>query len=608
MVKNLNGYMGKLLRVNLTDGSFKDFELKKSLTDNYIGGTGIGARLLYDELESGVDPLGPDNKLIFMTGPLTGIISGKFEVIAKSPLSGPYGDANSGGFWAPELKFAGYDGIIVEGKSPSPVVLTILEGQPELVDAKKTLKVWGKEIAKTESAIRKHFRDPKIKIASIGPAGEKLVLFASIMNDGRALGRCGMGAVMGSKNLKAIAVKAHGANEIKLAKPDLFEELLPAYFAACRKDMSISSLGNLGTPQTVMLSSSISDMPSKYWTHGIPEVKEIDGVAIQKINIRTPTCYSCPAHCHRWIKIGGFEGKGPEYETIAAFGSLLQNPKLEPIVKANTMCNNLGMDTISCGSVIGWAMEAFEKGILTEEDIGMDLTWGNMDSALNLVKMIADRKDFGDTLADGVKRASAKVGKGSDEFAIHVKGLEMPMHEPRALKMIGLHYATDAVGCRHSSNHHALFMELTSSGVPELGKVTKRAKPRTKSKKKAEPCKITQDYNMVIASYVVCCFLSVGKVINSNTIEDMLLIGERIFNLRRAFNFKHGATRADDTLPKRMTSEPLQEGGSKGETVPIDEMLQEYYEFRGWDPATAKPTKAKLDELGLTKVAKDLWS
>lgn len=617
----MNGYMDKILRVNLTDGSFKDYKLNKKLKEAYIGGVGIGARILYDELDPGVDALAPENKLIFMTGPLTGIISGKYQVIAKSPLSGPYAEANSGGFWGPELKFAGYDGLIVEGKSESPVILTILNGQPNLISAKKDgIRVWGKNIDKTESTIHKHYRDPKIRIASIGPAGENLVRFACIMNEGRAAGRCGLGAVMGSKNLKAIAVKAYGPNQIEMAKPDLFMDLIKDYYANIKKEISLGPLGMLGTVQTVILSINVSDMPVKYWTKGTFDTSKIDGMAINQSNIRTPTCYSCPVHCHRWIKLSnGYVGKGPEYETVAAFGTLLGNPEFEPIVKANKLCNTLGLDTISCGSVIGWAMEAFEKGIITEEDLGMDLTWGNMESSLKLVEQIAKRKDFGDVLAEGVKRASAKVGKGSEDFAIHVKGLELPMHEPRALKMLGIHYATDPVGARHSSNHQAIAFELASVGVPELGKITKRAKGRSKTEGKGKQCAIFQDYYCVVASYVVCCFVSVSKVIYSHRdfynaitgqsveIEDILKIGERIFNLRRAFNFKHGATAEDDTLPKRISSEPLQDGGSAGETVPIKEMLQEYYEARDWDPKTAKPNKSKLQELGLSKVAKDLW-
>ncbi|MHA1300197.1 MAG: aldehyde ferredoxin oxidoreductase family protein [Candidatus Helarchaeota archaeon] len=619
----MDGYLGKILRIDLTNQKIKEERINQKDVDDYIGGQGLGTKILYDELPANVNGLDPENKLVFMTGPLTGVVSSKFEVLAKSPLSKFLGDANAGGFWAPELRYAGYDGIILEGSVPDPkkkngVYITIFDNDVEIRNAKKA-KIWGKNIGKTISTIKKVHHDPKIRVLAIGPAGENQVKYANIMTDGRALGRCGMGAVMGSKGVKAIVVRGINKNCIPIADADTVIKKINDLTQHSKKDIGAMGLSMAGTPVNVIIAHTTGDLPIKYWSKGTFNIKNIDGQAFTNINIKTPTCAFCPIHCHRYIKLDSMNyiGKGPEYETIASFGSLCMIDKMEPIVKANALCNDLGLDTISCGSCIAFAMEAFERGIITESDLGMDLSWGNAESVLKLVEMIASRKDFGDILAEGVMRASEKIGKGAQEFAQHVKGMEIPMHDPRSMQGMALHYATESSGARHSNAHHLITLELASIPQPELG--LKKLIKREKTEGKPEVVKTVQDYMVVVGSYVVCGFSSMGTMIKDHleiynaicgknlTMADILLIGERITNLRRALNIKLGLTAADDNLPKRMTSEPVDEGGAKGMTANVKEMLPKYYEIRDWDIESGKPNKTKLEALGLKKVAKDLW-
>ena len=619
----MKGYLNKILRVNLTDKKIKDEKFGDAVLKKYLGGQGLGTRILYDELKPGIDPLGPDNKLLFMTGPLTGIVSSKFEILAKSPLTMGIGDANSGGFWGPELKFAGYDGIIVEGASPDPVYITIFDNNVEIRPAKgkNSPKIWGKPVSATEKKIKKEFNDPKIRVAAIGPAGENKVRIAAIMNEERAAARTGLGAVMGSKNLKAIAVRGSSENNIEVKDAKKLRENISDYFKSMDKDLTVSTFSTSGTPSGVNISSMIGDMPTKNWQLGVPEVDKYDLNVVKSVLTRTPSCWGCPIHCHRFLttEIDGkrFVGKGPEYETLAAFGSMLMINDLGTIIKANEACNDNGIDTISCGSMVAFAMEAFEKGILTEEEIGMNMSWGNKASTLAMIEKIAKRDGIGDILADGVKRASEKIGKDSHKFALQVKGLEMPMHDPRAIFGMGLHYATDAVGARHSSANQMIAMGVAGMGVAEIG--IKKAPKRSKTKNQADATIKIQDLNAVSNSLVVCAFATAGKAILNQveiynsitglslTIDDFMLIGERITNLRRGFNMKFGLTSKDDILPLRM-SEPMPDGGSAGITVDLKPMLDEFYQLRDWDPATGKPKKEKLEKLGLDILAKDLWN
>ncbi len=619
----MDGYLGKILRIDLTNKKIKEENLNKKDVDNFIGGQGLATKILYDEISPEVKGLDPENKLIFMTGSLTGILSSKFEVVTRSPLSKFLGDANSGGFWGPELKFAGYDGIILEGAVPDPknkngVYITIFDNEVEIQDAKKA-KIWGKSISKTVSQIKKIHDDPKIRVIAIGPGGENLVRYACMMTDGRAAGRCGVGAVMGSKGVKAIAVRGINKNSVPLSDADTVIKKISDLNVNFKKDLGAMGLSMAGTSVNIIIAHTTGDLPIKYWTQGTFNIKNIDGQAVSLFNIKTPTCWACGIHCHRWLKVESmnYEGKGPEYETIASFGSQCMIDKLEPIIMANNLCNDLGVDTISCGNTIAFAMEAFDKGLITEEEVGMDLSWGNSESVLKLVEMIANRKNFGDVLAEGVMRAAAKIGKGAEEFAQHVKGMETPMHDPRSMQGMALHYATEASGARHSNAHHLITYELASIPTPELG--LKKLIKREVAEGKPEVVKTIQDYLVVASSYVVCGFASMGKMIQDHlelynaivgknlTMENILTIGERITNLRRALNIKLGATAADDKLPKRMTSEPVSEGGAKGMVAQIDKMLPKYYELRDWDPKSGKPSKAKLESLGLKKVAKDLW-
>lgn len=617
------GYAGQIIRVDLSKGKITKTPLDDNLAKNYIGGPGIGARIIYDEVEPKVGPFDPDNRLVFMTGPLTGTpspSSGRYEVCAKSPASDAWGDANSGGYFGPELKNAGFDGIVFQGKAPKPLLLWVHDGEAELKPADH---LWGKDAFETEDIIIKDQGDSKIKVACCGPAGEKLVRFAAVMNDKhRAAGRCGLGAVMGSKNLKAIA--ARGTRKFGIAKEDELRKLSLKAIKKIKGSMAYPGYSSFGTSGALIMLVSLGDTPIKNWSKGeFPNAINVSGASIaQKYFKRKYACFNCQIACGRWIKVEdkkySCEGCGPEYETCASLGTMCLNDNLLTVCKANDLCNRLGLDTISAGSTIAFAMECYENGLIAKKDCGgTEIKWGDGDTVIEMVKKIAYRKDIGDTLAEGVRRASKKIGKGAEEFAIQVKGLEVAMHDPRYFKALSVSYAVGSTGGRHTEGLSSAVIGL--SPIADIPALARQIDPGSEEGI-SEVAAGSIDVNKVTDALGICQFAQnsgytggeMAAMLNAATgwnvsAVELMKIAERISTVTRCFNIKHGLTAKDDALPKRLL-QPLTEGGNQG-NAPQDfaGKIKEYYSVRKWDPVTGKPTKAKLAELGLQKEAKDLW-
>ena len=612
MTNGWRGYTGRILRVDLSEGMIRTGELDEDDAFRFIGGSGLAAKIIYDEVDPSIDPFSPENRLVFMTGPLEGTIvpcSCRYVVAAKSPLTEAWGEAHASGFWGPELKAAGYDGVVVEGKASSPTYIKITDGDVELLDASG---LWGLGCLDTERALKADYGG-RFRVVCIGPAGERLVRYASIIGDGgRTAGRCGMGAVMGSKNLKAIIVK--GSSRVQVADPERLRSMIRRLYPVIMSFPTTQIHSAYGTNGEMGPFYEYGDVPIKHFTIGVWEgISKIDGDAMAESIVKGQrACPGCPIGCTRYIKIesgpyAGVEGKGPEYETAASLGSLLLNDDIESIAKANELCNQYGLDTISTGVSIAFAMELYERGIITKADTGgLELEWGEPATILRLIEMIGRREGFGDTLAEGVRRASEIIGRGSRRYAMHVKGLEMPMHDPRAFKGMGLQYATSNRGACHMQG----FVLRIEQGERMVDLKIYERVDRFETRGKGRIVAIMQDWHEVLDSMILCKFLSVspGHVASLYTLvtgitlrlPEMLEAGERIYNLKRLFNVRCGITRKDDTLPERFLKEPLPDGGAEGQTVNLEEMLKEYYEYRGWDENGA-PTIETLRRLGITE-------
>lgn len=605
------GYAGKILRVDLTTGTFKDEALRDDLVENYLGGEGLGARMLWEELSPGVEPLSPDNKLIFTLGPLTGTQCpsvSRAVVTTKSPLTNTLTRSFAGGHISHELKRAGYDGIIVEGKSREPVYIWIRDGKVEIRDAGF---LWGMSTGDTQKFVR-NYTDQEAKVMCIGPAGENLVKYASISAGIGVFGRGGAGAVMGSKNLKAIAVQ--GTMEPKLSDPIGFANVVKKVYASYASQKSFAKSWRLyGTASMVDILEPHGNWPTRNFQSGVfPESRgSLYSKHWRKSVRKDVACAVCPVMCKK-VAFTGSEGpfagivaEGLEYETIWAFGSQCGNIDLKAVAAADKLCDELGLDTISTGNVIGFAMELYQRKIITEKDTGgLRLEWGNAEAMVEMIKRIAYRKGIGDILAEGVLKAARVIKKGSEKYAMQVKGLELPGYDPRGQFGMGLNYATANRGGCHCTGY-TTFDEVTGPIDP------------FSAKGKGEFIFKVQNDTALRNSAVLCTF---GEWITKAYLKDLLRtatgfdftkdvldkIGERIFNLERAFNVREGFTRADDTLPERLLKEPLREGKSKGHVVDLEPMLEEYYEARGWDAKTGIPTRKKLEELGLDDVAREL--
>jgi aldehyde:ferredoxin oxidoreductase len=598
------GWMGKILRVNLTEGTIKCEDLNLKNAKLFIGARGLGTKIFTDEVDPKVDPFSPDNKLIFMTGPLTGTFAssgGRYEVVAKAPLTGTIGASNSGGHFGPELKYAGYDGIIFEGKSNNPVYLYINDDNVELRCAKH---LWGKNVFDTTDELLAE-TDEAARVACIGPGGEKLVLFATVMNEKhRAAGRSGLGAVMGSKNLKAVVVK--GSKSIEVAKP---KEFLDACKDARKKlkehPVTGTGLPTYGTQILVNILNQSGALPTRNWRDGgiFEHAEETSGEAlVDKYLIKNKGCFACSIGCGRVTRIpdGKFKGfgEGPEYEAGWSYGADCGVKDLDAICKANFICNELGIDPITMGSTIACAMEMYEKGILTEKELGRSLNFGDAEGIVEFTRKTGLREGFGDKLAEGSYRMASSYGH--PELSMSVKKQEMPAYDGRGVQGMGLEYATSNRGGCHVRGY------LTS---PEILGVPEKLDPLVTTNK-ASWLKTFQDLTAIVDSVGICLFTTFGiglpeiSAMYRNAVgvdisdEEVLKAGERIWNLEKLFNLNAGFTKADDTLPPRLLKEPMPDGPAKGKVVELDTMLKEYYELRGWNK-DGVPTKEKLIELSL---------
>lgn len=598
------GWVGQILRINLTDGTIKKEALDLEEAKKYLGARGLGTRLWIKEVDPKVDPLSPENNLIFMTGPLTGTLApsaGRYNVVCKAPLTGTMAASNSGGYWGPELKYAGYDGIIFEGKAEKPVYVWIKDDQVEIRSAEH---LWGKDTIETTDALRAE-TDFDARVACIGPAGEKLVKFACVINDyTRAAGRSGVGAVMGSKNLKAVVVRGTGA--VRVADPDGFMEVVDKVREMVKSNpVTGQGLGLYGTGVLVNVLDQAGAYPVNNFRDSgtFPGADATSGETLAKTYlVRNKGCMGCAIGCGRIVNVpsGLFKGfgEGPEYEAQWSLGADCGVDNLAAIIRANNYCNELGMDPISMGATIACAMELFEMGVITEKQVGRSLRFGDAEAMVELTRQTGLREGFGDELAEGSYRLAAKYGH--PELSMSVKKQELPAYDPRGVQGMGLNYATSNRGGCHVRGY------MTSPeilGIPE--KLDNLA-----TEGKAAWTKIFQDLTAAVDASGLCLFLTfaigapeiaaeLSKATGIDyTVDDVMKIGERIWNMERLFNLANGFTKDDDTLPPRLLKEPIKVGPLKGAVNKLHEMLPEYYKVRGWDEE-GRPTPEKLKELGL---------
>jgi aldehyde:ferredoxin oxidoreductase len=597
-------YMGTMLRVNLSTGSIKTEDTPMDLARLYVGGRGLGSRILINEIDPKIDALGDENKLLFVTGPLTNTSAptgGRYMVVTKSPLTGTIASSNSGGVWGAYLKKAGYDAVIFEGKSDKPVYLSVSEDGIELKDASH---VWGKRVEKTTEILSAESGQKRVSVACIGPAGEKLGLFASIMNEvHRAAGRSGVGAVMGSKNLKAVVT--WGGKKSPIAKEDDFKAAVKEQIKML-KDGPITGQG-LPTLGTKVL-DNIINQSGMYPTRNAQEVmfegtEKVSGEALAEKGYlkRNTGCYMCPIMCARDVELpNGRRGEGPEYETGWAFGAMMGIDDLNAICDANFTCNDLGLDTISAGVTLACMMELWQKGFIPKEDLdhGPEPVWGSTEALSYYLTKMGLREGIGERLAEGSFRFASHYGH--PELSMTIKKQELAAYDPRGVQGHGLEYA---VGNRGADHVRAYLISPEILGAPE------KIDPQ-EIKGKADWAIIFQNLTGVIDSAGLCLFTSFSlgapeynALINGATgfdysVEEMMQVGERIWNMERKFNLDAGVDPKEDTLPKRFFEEPAKEGPNKGQVHRLPEMLPEFYKNRGWD-TTGRPTKEKLAELGL---------
>ena len=622
------GYMGKMLFVNLSDGKIREEDLSEDLARRFIGGYGIGARVLLERMKPGVDPLGPDNILGIGTGPFTGtgtVSTCRFTTMGKSPLTGYWGDANSGGTFANALKYAGYDVVFFEGKAGKPVYLLATDEKVELRDASH---IWGKDTVETEKIIRKDTGDSKLQIACIGSAGEKCARIAAIINDGgRAAARSGLGAVMGSKNLKAVACR--GSKRPELFDKDLVRKLNKALTDELKNNPGPMAqvLSATGTPGAVVPHLADHDTPIKNWggnnIEDFPKEKwpKIGYDGMEKYITKKYACTGCPIACGGWMKMeeGSYsiqKGHKPEYETIGAFGPDCLNDDVESIIYANELCNLHGFDTISAGATIAFAIECFENGVLTKNDTdGLELTWGNADSMIGVLEKMCRREGIGDVLADGAKEAARKIGKGAEQFAMHVGGELLPMHDPRHAPGWGATYISDAVPGRHTRGG----TQFAESGMAPpfvaevLGLPAKLEPYNPEGKGKIHAT--LAGYQHLINCSGLCLFAHDGltfkyqETINAITgwdlsVEDLVKTGKRIHAVLHAFNLREGFKPSDYLMPPRVEGKPpFKVGAFKDLTLDLEELKRQFYEEgMGFDFKTGEISKEKIKELGLQDI------
>lgn len=621
------GYQGRILRVNLSSRAITTEEYDDKWYRKYVGGYGMTAYFLLKELKPGVDPLGPDNKLIIMTGPFTGAaFSGSARVGfgAKSPMTGGIGKSEVGGYFGTELKFAGYDGLIIEGRADRPVYLWIRDGQVEIRDASH---LWGMMTLETQTAIRSETQEKLARVASIGPAGENLVRFACIVNDLKDIvGRTGLGAVMGSKNLKAIAAK--GKSRVEFADAAAIHRL--AQSMAANVDSRARRYHEFGTGAVMDGYNLAGNLPTRNFQDAFfPATDKITAQAVKKaIGIGMDGCWACAIRCKKVVRsedpysLDPRYG-GPEYETLAAFGSNCCVDDVKVLARAHQICGMYGMDTISAGNTIAFAMECFERGLLTRTDTGgIDLTFGNSLAMLQVLEMMGKKQGIGSLLSEGSKRAAQQIGQGAEEFAIQVKGIELGLHEPRLKQGLAVGFAVANHGADHEIGFQDTYFEKEGpllEAAHSLG-FHDPLPAAELSDRKVYLFSLRHDWMMALDSLLECCFVpwtytETAELLRActgwqATVHEIVMLGKRAITMGRAFNVREGFTVTDDQLPKRFFSPP-DKGPLRERSQAIDHQAMEhgvraYYYFQGWDPATGLPMKETLAGLGLEWVATDL--
>jgi len=650
----MHGYAGKILHVDLSTGTLDTEEPTEEFYRTYVGGSALGLAYLFKHTPAGADPLGPENTLTFALAGITGApIAGQSRAtaVAKSPVTGGAGDSQAGGFWPAELKFAGFDAIVVHGASPEPVYLWVNQGEAELRPAGH---LWGKATREVDAILKEELDDDRIQIAQVGPAGERLVRFAAIMNMAtRAHGRTGMGAVMGSKRLKAIVVRG-GKKKLPMADPEALRAVMQASRIGLQEDPVLQGLAQYGTLDVLEFQEAVGGLPTRNYSSGSmgsDRASAIGGSALFDTLLRgadegtqmktgRETCYSCAVRCKRVVEAEWREqgidplSGGPEYETAAVFGSYCDVDDLAAISLANQMCNEAGVDTIAAGATMAFAIECFERGLITEEDTGgIRLAWGDAGAMIDMLSRTLAREGFGDVLAEGSARAAAQIGGGAEAFSMTVKGAEMPAHMPQVKRSLALIYAVNPFGADHQSSEHdtsyepELFEIPSEKYGPRMADVglTDPQEPDVLNSEKVRFALRTQYAFSALDTHDVCQFVygpgwqlmgmrELAEVVTAvtgeeTTVDGLLEIGARRLNMLRAFNAREGLTREQDTLPRRLFDEPLQGGMSDGVSVDETEWsaaLDEYHRLAGWDLETGAPERATLEALGIGWIADEI--
>jgi aldehyde:ferredoxin oxidoreductase len=616
------GYCGKILFIDLSGEKIEELKPSEGTYRDFIGGTGLGARFLYEKMKPGSDPLGHENILGFVTGPLTGTSvpgSGRFTIVCKSPLTNAWADSNSGGYWGPELKFAGYDAVFVKGLAKRPVSLQILEGKPELKDASR---LWGKNTREAEAILKNEIGDEKVKVACIGPAAERKSLISGIVNEnGRIAARSGVGAVMGSKRLKAVVVR--GKEKVPVAHPEKLIEVQKTYFKLFRNSDFQQRLAAHGTGGGLSFLVSIGDSAIKNWTrHGteaMPACTQLDSMNMEQFKLRRYGCHSCVVRCGAIVRVekGQFateeETHRPEYETLASLGTNCFNDNMEAVIRANEICNLYGMDTIAVGNVIAFAMECYEKGLIGKEETdGLDLSWGNAEAIVSLTEKIGRREGIGALLADGPRAAAVRIGRGSEKWAMHVCGQALPYHDPRTSPAQGTGYFADANPGRHVESSGTQTLEHGGA----LGRDPVLSAPALDRygdyERKGPMLALGAQFFQFYSSAGLCGLLLLGSTVPAAEYvaavtgwemdwSEALGAGKRIQTLRQAFNAREGIGPHDFNLPERLV-QPLEVGVSAGQRIDFERMKASYFAAMGWDLKSGRPYPETWRELGLDEL------
>lgn len=618
----MSGSFNKLLEIDLSAGTTRVRDIDPTDSRAFVGGSALAARLFLETPGPRVEPLSPDSPLFIMTGPLVGTTfpgTSRFVLCARSPLTGIWGESSSGGAFGAEFKKTGVDGALIIGRADQPSYVLIENSKVSVVDADH---LWGRDTYDTVDALRKkHSGGRGVKVLAIGPAGENLVKFASVINDkAHHFGRTGMGAVMGSKNLKAIVVR--GTGKPRIADEQTYRTVRKAAVTTVKESLLCQSSQEVGTAAAMDVGMLLGDVPIKNWSVGSADdmCEALGGPALaENLVTKRKACFACPIGCKPVVEVSDTkyevpEGPGPEYETCAAFGTMIMNDNLSAVAKANDICNRLGLDTITCGATIAFIMEASERGLFSKDDLdGIDMSWGNVDGAIEMISRIAARDGFGDRAAEGSRALAQSLGEQAEEFLVEIKGLELPLHDPRAFHGIGLAYMNSNRGACHLQ-HSDLPVEQGAVSWPELG-LEEEYDPQ-ESEGKAEMVHITENLGQMGNAVCMCHFVhwAMGNQhmldgFNAVTgygfnMEQFLEVGQRSWVLKRALNNIMGVTAADDRLPKRVCI-PLDDGGAS-DSVPDEALMKEqYYAVRGLDDK-GYPTPELLKSLGLEFVESKL--